>query len=147
MRVLIKHCLRRHDLSVLTESTLRHLFLNPGLLQRVQLSIRCKPFERGDFSLDRRHGHDAGTNRRTVDNHRAGAALTKSASKARPLQAEVVTKDVEERRGGLDVQRMRTAVHLKFNLAHRWVPPFLLRLPPSYTVLLRSPQLGPCMGV
>jgi hypothetical protein len=52
MRILVQQCLRRHDLSVLTESALGDLLINPGLLQRVQPAVRGKPFERGDFTLD-----------------------------------------------------------------------------------------------
>ena len=52
MRILVQHGLRRHDLSVLTESALRDLLIDPGLLQRVQLAVRGEPFERGDFTFD-----------------------------------------------------------------------------------------------
>jgi len=38
---------RVHDLAGLAVTALRHVFLNPGVLERVQ-SFRTQPFDRGD---------------------------------------------------------------------------------------------------
>src|SRR5262249_4398070 len=94
------------------------LFVDPCLLQRVQLALRQESFERGDFALDRGHLHDAGADRRAIDDHGAGPALPEAASKARTLQAEVIAKNVEQRRRWFDIQRMRAAVHFKCDFAH-----------------------------
>src|SRR5882724_2858826 len=80
MRILVQKYLRGHDLSVLTESALRDLLVDPGLLQRVQSAVRRKPVEGGDFTLDGRCGRNAGTNCSTVDDYSACAALAKSAA-------------------------------------------------------------------
>src|SRR5579864_9630412 len=105
MRILVEHDLRCEDLPVLTESTLRDLLINPGLLQRMQLPVRRQPFECDDFTPNRRRRRDAGADCRAVDDHCAGAALAKAASKLRPLQAEIIAKDVEQWRGGFEIGR------------------------------------------
>ena len=48
-----------------------------------------------------------------VHDHRARPALAKPATKSRPLQAEIVAKDVEQRRRGIDIHSVRAAVHLQ----------------------------------
>ncbi len=49
---------------------------------------------------------------------RAGAALAESAAEPRALQTEIVAEDVEQRRGWVDIHRVRTAVHLQIDAAH-----------------------------
>jgi hypothetical protein len=61
MGVLVQHRFRRHNLPVLAESALQDLLIDPCLLQRVQLAVRGKAFECGDFTFDRRRRQDAGT--------------------------------------------------------------------------------------
>ena len=51
MRILVQQRLGGHDLPVLAEAALRHLLVNPGLLQRVQLAVLGQSFERGDLAL------------------------------------------------------------------------------------------------
>src|SRR5262249_18700256 len=95
MWIFVQHCLGRHNLSVLTKPALRDLLLDPCLLQWVQLAIRRKAFERGDFAFDRRGRQNTGAHRRAVDDDRAGSALAEPAAKPRALQTEVVPEDVE----------------------------------------------------
>src|SRR6185437_12807447 len=119
MRILVQHCLRRHDLPVLAEAALRRLLVDPRLLERMQLPVRGEPFERRDFATHRRRGQYARAYRRAVNDHSTRAALAKSAAEMRPLQTQVVAENVKQRCGGVDVDRMRTAVHLKGDFAHR----------------------------
>src|SRR5262249_10220469 len=118
MRISVQHRLRRHDLPVLTEPALRDLFSNPGLLQRVQLAVRRKAFECGDFTFDRGGRQDAGTNRRAAYDYCAGPALAESAAKPRALQTEIIPEDVKQRCSWLDIYRVPYAVDLKCDTAH-----------------------------
>jgi hypothetical protein len=105
-------------LTVLAESALRDLLIDPCLLQRVQFAIRREAFECRDFTSNRGHRQDAGANRRTVDDYCAGAALAKPAAKPRALQTEVIPEDIEQWGRGFNVHRVRTAVDLKDDTAH-----------------------------
>ena len=51
LRVFVEQRLGGHDLPVLAEAALRHLLVDPGLLQRMQLAVLGQPFERGDLAL------------------------------------------------------------------------------------------------
>src|SRR4051812_42780645 len=104
MRSFIQHRLRRHDLSVLTESALRYLLIDPGLLHGIQPAVPRKPFECGDFPLDGRNRRDAGRNRRPVDDYFASAALSESASKPGTSQVEIVAEDIQQRRSRFHIQ-------------------------------------------
>lgn len=68
----------------------------------MQLAVRGKAFECGDFTFDRRRRQDAGTNHCAADDHRAGSALHESATEARALQTEVIPEDVKQQSGWLD---------------------------------------------
>jgi hypothetical protein len=118
VRVAIEQRLGSDDLAVLAEAALRHLLVDPRLLDRMQPSVRRQPFERGDLGPHRGHRRHAGAHGGAVDDHRARAALPEPASEARPLQAEIVAQDVQQRRRGFDVDRMRFAVDLQRDPAH-----------------------------
>src|SRR5437773_2909901 len=110
-RVAVEQDLRGQDLAVLTEAALRYLLVDPRLLNRMQHTVLSQPFERGDLgALHAGDGSDARSNRFAFDDHGAGAALAESAAEPRPLQAEIVTEDVEQRSREIDVQLMRLAV-------------------------------------
>src|SRR5262245_28653352 len=95
MRVLVEQRLGRHDLAVLAEAALRHLLLDPRLLQRMQLAVFRQPFQRGDFASAARRRRPARAHRGAVDDDRARPALAKTTAEPRPLQAEIVAKNVE----------------------------------------------------
>src|SRR5205085_7819565 len=105
------------------EAALRDLLIDPGLLQRVELAVAREAFECGDFGFHRRRRHHARTNRRTVDDHCACAALPQTAPELGALQPEVVAQHIEQRRGRFNVYRVGTAVHLKIDPAHRCILP------------------------
>ncbi len=115
---LVQQRLGGHDLAVLAKAALRHLFVDPGLLQRVEFPPFGESFERSDFSFHGRGRSNARPNRDAVHDHCARPALAQPATKSRPLQAEVVAKNVEQRRRGIDIQSVRTSVHLKGDFAH-----------------------------
>ncbi len=102
---LVQQRLGGHDLPVLAEAALRDLFVDPGLLQWMKFTPFANSFERGYFSFHGRDRGDARPNRRAVDDYRARPALAKSATKSRPLQTEIVAKDVEQRCARLDIKR------------------------------------------
>src|SRR5439155_26224073 len=114
----VKQRLRSHDLSVLTEAALRYLLVNPRLLDGVEGAILGQAFESGDLGLYAGDRCDAGPRGGSVDDDGARSALAESAAEARTLQAEIVAKDVEERSGWIDIDGVRTTVHLQCNLAH-----------------------------
>ena len=118
--VLVEQHLGGQDLAVLAEAALRHLLVDPRLLDRMQHAVFREPLERGDLgALHRRHRPDARAHRFALDDDRARAALAEPASESRPLQAEIVAQDVEQRSRRLDVHGVRLPVHLQREIAHR----------------------------
>src|SRR5262245_41883710 len=103
MRVPIEQRLGGEDLTVLAEAALRYLFVDPGLLNGVKLAIGREPLERRDGAPDRRDAGDARSCGRAVHEHGAGSALAEPASEARAVQVEIVAQNVEQRRGGIDI--------------------------------------------
>src|SRR5262249_6421893 len=66
-----------HQNSGTAKSALQSVMVVERLLQRVQLSIDCKPFDRCNRTTVRLHGqHQAGFYCFTVEVHRAGAAYS-----------------------------------------------------------------------
>src|SRR5688572_27975212 len=97
----------RQDLTVLTEPALRHLLVDPRLLHRIELALCGEPLERRDRrALSTRDRHDTRPNGGAFDENGARPALRKSATEARPSEFEIVTEDVQERRGRGDVDGM-----------------------------------------
>src|SRR5262249_39524848 len=123
----------RQDLPVLTKPALGDLFIDPSLLERVQPAVRSKPFQGRNFALYRGHRHDAGTNRRAIDEHGTGAALAKSAAKLGSLQPQIIAENIEQRRPGLHIRRVRTAVDFQRDLTH-----------PSTLQMTSQPQTEVC---
>ncbi len=111
VRVLVEQRLGGEDLPVLAEAALRHLLVDPRLLHRMQPAVLRQAFERRDLgALHLRHRPDARPHRLALDQHGARAALAEAAAEARTRQVEIVAQDVEQRRGGLHVHRVRLAV-------------------------------------
>src|SRR4051812_48828309 len=80
MRVPVEQRLGGHDLAVLTEAALRNLFVNPGLLQRVELSAGADPLEGRDLGANVRDRSDAGPGGHAVDDDGARATLSEAAA-------------------------------------------------------------------
>src|SRR5262249_54012046 len=70
-------------------------------------------------ALNGRNGLDARTDRFTFNNDRAGATLAESAPEVRTVEIEIVAQDIQQRSGWIDVYRVRLAVDLQSNVAHR----------------------------
>jgi hypothetical protein len=92
---------------------LRHLLVDPGLLNRVQLAVFGKALERGDLAFHAGARRDAGSHRDAVDDHRARAALAEPAAEPRTLKADVVAEHVQQGNRWSKVQRVRPAVDLQ----------------------------------
>jgi hypothetical protein len=69
--------------------------LAEGGLQRIQLAVLGKPFNRGDLMTIGLHGeHEAGTNRRSIEKDRAGTADAVLAPDMGAGETNVVTEKV-----------------------------------------------------
>src|SRR6185437_8874086 len=108
---------------VLAVAAMRHLHVDPRLLQRMQRRRsrrrapllrpqRGQPFEGRDRlagdCCDR--GHTA-SDLLAVQEHRARTALRKATTEARPVQVELVVQDIEERSVKARGHRMHETVH------------------------------------
>jgi hypothetical protein len=94
-RVLVQERLRSEDLPVLAESALRHLLVDPCLLNRMELTVLREPLERRDLGAgDRRHRAHTRADGFTFDQHRARAALAEAASEPRAHEAEIIAQHV-----------------------------------------------------
>src|ERR1700761_7818818 len=81
VRVAVENRFGHHDHAGNAVTALRRLLAHESRLQRVGLLERPETFERDDLGLpERTDRHDAGSCRRAVDEHRAGAALTEPAA-------------------------------------------------------------------
>ena len=110
---------RRHDLTGLAVAALRHVFLDPGLLDRVA-AIRRQAFDRRDaLAGDGGDGQDAGTGRDAVQMHRTGAALGDAAPELGAGETERVAQDPEQWGVGGDRDRPGLAVDHEGDWGHR----------------------------
>ena len=98
---------------------MRRLFVDERLLDRVRLLDRSQPVQRDDvgagYGSDRRY---TGAERLTLHDDGAGAALPEPAAEFRPPLAEVVTEDVEQRRGRVDVHHVGLTIDRESQRAH-----------------------------
>ena len=120
---------------VLAVTAMRHLHVDPRLLQRMQRRRssgraalrrpqRRQPFERRDaLPAHRRHRRDARADLLAVQQHRAGTTLRKAATEARAMQVELVVQDVQERCVEARAHAVREPVHLDLDAARHSVPP------------------------
>ena len=113
----------REDLPVLAEPALRHLLIDPGLLDGMQLPVLGQSLQGRNLAVATRNRQDARADRAPVHQHRARPALGKAAAEARSPQPEIVPQDVQERRRRIDVERMGLAVDPERGLSHRCIPP------------------------
>jgi hypothetical protein len=105
LRVSLEQRRRAHDLPRLAVAALRDVLLDPGLLHgRQRRAGRREAFDRRDLLPDGGgRGDLAGLDRRAVQVHRAGAALTDAAAVFRADEAERIAQHPEQRRRGIDV--------------------------------------------
>src|SRR5258708_4810329 len=89
MRIVGEERGRRHDPAIDAVAALRHLLVDPGLLELMRLLRRAEPGERRDLAAGRRRDRgDAGADGAAVEMDGAGAALREAAAEAlwlRPL--------------------------------------------------------------
>src|SRR5688572_5477681 len=75
-------------------------------------------FERRDFAFDAGGRSHARPCRDTVDDYRAGSALSEPATESRAAQSEVIAQDIEQRSGWVDIHRVILPIHLQCDVAH-----------------------------
>jgi hypothetical protein len=105
-------------LPVLAEAALRNLFIDPGLLDRMELTVFGDPLKGCDLALHTRSGCDARPCGDSINDHCARTALAEPATKPRTSQAEIITQYVEQRSRRIDIQGVRFTVHLQRDVAH-----------------------------
>src|SRR5262249_30289576 len=110
-----------HNLPVHAEAALKGLRVNPRLLNGVRF-LRCaETLERRDLLVRcRRDGGDARPYRLAFHDYRARTALTQAASESRSTTIKIIAKDVQQRRGRIDVHLHRLAIDLQVHYAHRF---------------------------
>ena len=88
----------------------------PSVSVTLQINGRSHslPLDRGDeVAVVHDRERQAGVDAASFDQHRARAALAVIATFFRAGQGEVLPQSIEQRRAGIEGQRMRTAVDLK----------------------------------
>jgi len=109
---------RAHNHSGLAVAALRRIELLPGDLDRM-VAIRRDPFDRGDFFAGRHARRNAaGSDRLTIDVHRAGAALPDAAAELGSRQADVIADHPQQWRYRVGIDGMSRSVHVQIEL-HR----------------------------
>lgn len=89
-----------HNLSALAITALGNLFVNPGLLNRVQFSILSDSLDGGNlFANGSRDGGAAGSDGRSIEVNGAGAALGDAAAEFGSIQSEVIADNPKQ--GGI----------------------------------------------
>src|SRR3954463_8628781 len=118
-RVLIQKRFRRENHAAQAEPALSRLFLDERLLKGMRMLGGPKPFKSGDLrAVDSTDGCNARPYGTPAGEHRAGAALSKSATKLRPSQSKVVAQDVEQRSRGIDINRVTLPIDDESDRAH-----------------------------
>ena len=93
-------------------AALQSVLLPEAFLQWVQLIALGQAFDRHDFGAVRLDREDrAGFGASAVDEHRAGAALTRIAADVRAGEVEVFAQEVDEEHAWLHVPFADLAVH------------------------------------
>src|SRR2546428_558369 len=110
--VLIEQRLRRHEHPRRAVAALRGALFGERGLQRMKLGAAREPFDGRHVGVaDRHRQREAREHRRAVDEHGARAALAELAAVLRAGEAELLTKDFEERVVRLRRDGARLAVH------------------------------------
>src|SRR5262245_4672320 len=107
---------RPHNDARQAVAALPRLFLDEGLLQRVESRATPKSFYcRDGPGLHGRHGGVAGLNAASIEQNSAASTHTLSATEPRTLQFEVVSQDVDERRVRVRCDGASCTVDIKFD--------------------------------
>src|SRR6266404_1117579 len=110
-----------HDHSRLAVAALRHVVLEPRLLDPVERAFLRQAFDRHDaLAFDLRHRRRARADRLAVDVHGARAALRDAAAVFRSGQSDLLTQHPKERRGCIDLDIRGLAIESK--AGHRRAP-------------------------
>lgn len=111
--IFVQKGLRGQDDAVQAKAALGGLLGDESFLKWVRFVDGPQSLESGDLcSFDRFYRRNAGTDRRSLDDYRAGAALAQAATKLRAANREVVAQNVKQRGGWIDVQRVRAAIYV-----------------------------------
>src|SRR6185436_6228443 len=105
LRFLLQQRGRCHQHARLAEAALRHVELDPRLLQRMR-RVGCEPFDRHDLlrRAHRRHRPHARAHRLAIDVHGAGAALRDATAVLGAGERELLAQHPQQRRVGLGVE-------------------------------------------
>src|SRR4029078_6720184 len=107
LRVLLPQGRDSHDHAALTVTALRHVEVDPGLLNLGKGAVLGQTFYRRDLLADGiAGGHAARTSRRAVNVHGAGAALCDSASVFCAGHADGIADDPQQWRIGFHIDIM-----------------------------------------
>jgi hypothetical protein len=95
MAVLFKQARCQHQKSRRAETALKRMVLNKGLLQMIELPSASEPLDRADFAAFGLHRkHQAGTHRRSVEQHGAGTAYPMFATDVRSGLTAVIANGI-----------------------------------------------------
>src|SRR5277367_2642986 len=83
------------------------------------MGYASQPLQCGDIAVARRsYRKNTRPHRAPIDDHRARAALGKTAAKPGAVEFQVVAQNIEEGRGGIRLDAPRLAIHLQRDLLH-----------------------------
>jgi hypothetical protein len=134
------------DHAVQAIATLRGLFLDESILDKVQVVNCSKAFEGHDLSsLDSACFDSARTHRTTVDKDRTRAALTKSTSVFGAVEPKIVAEDEQERGIRRKLQDVLGPIYVENHrpAAHQKLPPGVQSQTPRPTSSNRLPRIKP----
>src|SRR5260221_1597757 len=141
MRIVGEERGRRHDPAIDAVAALRHLLVDPGLLELMRLLRRAEPGERRDLAAGRRRDPgDAGADGAAVEMHGAGAALREAAAEMRVGEAEIAAQGLEQRHLGIGLDARRLTVEPEGNALRHGI--FLLRWMPDDLGYGEKPRAG-----
>jgi hypothetical protein len=130
--ILIKQHLGIHNHAIHTVPALRRLLIDECLLERMGMRYASQTLECRNVPVLRiAHRHAARPNCIAVHDHRATAALRKTAPEPWAFQSQVVAQDVQQRSAGIYIDGLCLSIHFERNSRHnksllpvfiRWKP-------------------------
>jgi hypothetical protein len=109
--ILVEERLRGEDYATQTETTLRRLLVDEGLLNGVRLLGRTETFQRNNLSVvHRTHWGNTGAKRTPIHDDRTRSALTEPATEFWSAQMELVAEDIEQGCCRIGINRVDAAV-------------------------------------
>src|SRR5437879_3958529 len=112
LRILFQERRSGHDHAIRAVRALRSLLVDEGLLERVESIGLAEALERGDRLVTYvRNGCHACADRRIAQMDGACSTLRQSTSKLRPVELQVISEDVQQRRVGRDINNVLLSVH------------------------------------